>query len=301
MVSMSGKAPRLGIVATLLVAAVLAMAGPQPARAQTPPRITGRYVVIESTPLDSTSPTQAVASCDPGDQILGGGGGAFAIDEDFAEIQRRLEITRMAPFGVNPPSPSHPHGLEVVAAETAQGTDGAWYVSARAICARNLVAGHQIVRSETTFGSPSSRTTESECPSGKSAIGSGAEVHFFPGQPDGGVGFTVIRPFATGDIVRAKAVERPGGYPFEWGMSSYAICATTPLGYNVVESRSSGPSANANCPAGTQILDGGGRADTTLRVAIPFTTVDEAAADAPRYASSGLIAAYATCATTTPG
>jgi hypothetical protein len=275
------------------------MAGPQPARAQTPPRITGRYVVIKSTELNSASPKRIVAQCDPGDQVLGGGGGAFADGDDFQITQRRLELKRIAPFGGSNPT-ANPHGFEAIASET-QETGGQWWVSVRALCARNPVAGHQIVSSYTTFSSPPSQTIEATCPQGRSALGSGAALNFLFGGTSGPVGMTAARPLPGGDLTRARAVERPGGYDLGWQLVSYAICATTPLGYDVVESRSTGQFANADCPAGRQILDAGGRADTTLRVAIPFSTVDEAAADAPRNANPSFVAAYAICASTTPG
>jgi hypothetical protein len=60
--------PVLGLAGALLLAATVAVSGEQPAAAQTAPRITGRYVVSESTLINSVDEKPHSAECDDGDQ-----------------------------------------------------------------------------------------------------------------------------------------------------------------------------------------------------------------------------------------
>jgi len=283
--------PGLGVVVALLLAALVAMAAPQPAGAQAAPRITGRYVVAESSAINSSSPKTVTARCDAGDQVLGGGGGAFAVAPtagEMAAIGRKLEVTRL--------SPASPGRFTITAVETAGGTTGNWYVSVRAVCAANPVAGYQVVttRSANSGTSPPEQGVLAECPGTKVALGSGATVTFERGRPVGGVGVSMA--LATSGQTYARAAEQPGGYAFTWSLTAFAVCATRPQGYEVIAEIGSGTGHSVSCSNGRRILNGGGFADTTLSSAIPFATVDDAAAAAPRNPAGGNVAAYAICA-----
>jgi hypothetical protein len=216
-----------------------------------------------------------------------------------AEINRRLEVIQNMPFGGTSPQ-INAHGFVLTAAETAGGTTGNWYVSVRAICAANPVAGHQIVTSSTGFSSASSQAAQADCPGGKSAIGTGAAINFAPGQAAIGVGFQVKRTRGSGGSTLAQAHEQASGYAFNWQLVDYAICATTPLGYEIRANDTTGVGSVASCTGTKQILDAGAVSDATYSVAIPFDTTDDASVLAGRNPTTGFISAYAICATTTP-
>jgi hypothetical protein len=101
---------------------------------------------------------------------------------------------------------------------------------------------------------------------------------------------------ATSAIVEAH--EQPGGYPFNWRVAAYAVCATKPLGDEVRNETGTTTFADVSCSNRRRILGAGGVADTTLTMTIPLATIDDAQAAAPRNPPGGFIAAYAICADT---
>jgi hypothetical protein len=108
----------------------------------------------------------------------------------------------------------------------------------------------------------------------------------------------MARPTTTGNFTIAKANEQPGGYAFTWTLVSCAVCATRPQGYEVRNEVGTGTGIDVSCSNGRRILNGAGHAGTTLAVAIPFGTVDDAAVNAPRNPANGNIGAYAVCVDT---
>jgi hypothetical protein len=168
----------------------------------------------------------ATAVCPAGKRVLGGGGSITSSSGSDADA---VTLTRLKPYM---DGSTGRFGYAVRAAETYSGTTDDWSVYAWAICA-NPVPGLHIVVEETESSSLAKQSTQAPCPSGKRALGSGAEILFDLSQFQQGVGLQVARASGTGDITRAQAHEAPSGYPHNWRVAAYAICATTPAGYEV--------------------------------------------------------------------
>ncbi|MGH8480349.1 MAG: hypothetical protein ACREXK_12425 [Gammaproteobacteria bacterium] len=133
-------------------------------------------------------------------------------------------LTRSAPYEFGSVS-----GFRAAAVE-ASPTDDNWWVVAWAICADPL-PGYHIVHSKTAPSSADVQTAEARCPSGRRALGVGAEI-LAPANSHG-VGLQVVRASGNGDLTRAQAHEQPQGYPYDWQLVASAICADTPEGYQV--------------------------------------------------------------------
>jgi hypothetical protein len=244
-----------------LIAVSLMAAGQKPADAAAS-RITGVEIVTRFTSPHSQSVQSVEAPCPQGKQIVGGGASAIEYDAaGLSLIPRRVTLTRLAPVGG-----SGQNRYAVTATETAPGTDNDWRVKAWAVCA-DPVPGHLIVSKATSFSSSAVQTADPVCPSGKSALGSGAMIHFPPDQPDQpkqGVGLQAARADALGVLTRTQAQEQPAGYPHNWQLVGFAICANTPQGFEVVGDASDEQDsetvkeARVKCPGGKQMLGVGG-------------------------------------------
>jgi hypothetical protein len=155
-------------------------------------------------------------------------------------------------------------GYTVAAAETGAGTTGSWRIEAYAICApdpNNLLdvkieGGLSGIATSKAF-----QTAAGVCPAGKVALGTGARVNI---AMNGEVVLQLSRASGTGDISRAQAQETPSGYSGLWNLTSYAICAKKPAGYEVVSQRSpqelseDNKVAVAHCSHGKRLHGGGG-------------------------------------------
>jgi hypothetical protein len=229
----SRRAPRaalsLGVVALLAITVGLAGTGLEPAQAA-PPRVTG---IVPATPgfsaFNSQSPKTATAECPAGTDILGGG---YSISTGVPAVSNRVTVTQLEPFEAG----TFPDGYRVSAAETLSvnglGVSGSWGVVAIGICAES-VPGHHIVGENTDVSSDPVQTKDAECLPGERVLGTGARITF-GSSPRFGVGLQVARTDALGGLTRAQAQEQqPGGYAFTWRLRAFAVCGTTPQGYEV--------------------------------------------------------------------
>jgi hypothetical protein len=248
-----------------MISLVLALATIGSAIAASPPRVTG----VESSLVFSASNSQAVkkakAECPPGKQVVGGGG---VISGDAAHVPSpwlSVMLTQLEPYTRLDPQYGLVYGYAARASETYSGTTGNWWVSASVVCA-DPVPGFHIVYSQSEASSSAVQTAIARCPSGQSALGTGARINHYLPQPQG-LGLQVARASGIGDIGRAQAHEVPQGYPYEWQLMAFAICANTPAGYHTlygdsVEHESQEfKNATAVCPA--QMLGAGAAVDNT--------------------------------------
>jgi hypothetical protein len=214
------RVPQLLVLAALVVTGSV-LVGQPPAHAAAP-RVTGLERVNGATPTNSLSPKYAFAECPHPKKAVGGG--AYALYDDPTPY-RRLVLTRSVPYEFGSVS-----GFRAAAVE-ASPTDDNWWVVAWAICADPL-PGYHIVHSITAPSSAEVQTAEARCPSGRRALGSGAEI-LAPDHPHG-VGLQVARASSNGDLTRSQAHEQPQGYDYDWQLVASAICGDTPSGYQVV-------------------------------------------------------------------
>jgi hypothetical protein len=193
-------------------------------------------------PSDSRPVKIAVAYCDNGHRVVGGGGWAH----DFGANQ--VVLTELRPF-----DGSTSDGFAVTAEEPASGFSGSWWLQAYAICAPQL-AGHEIVEETTTTSNSTFKTEAAGCPAGKKVVGTGSKVIGRAGE----LGLHLSRAAGPLDISRSSARKRTSAYPGTWSLTSYAICAN-PIGAvteGVLET--SGDSGSHSCTSGRAHSVGGG-------------------------------------------
>lgn len=208
---------------------------------------------------DSTPVKTVHADCPAGLRVLGGGGWIFAGGADADKV------------GLTELRPVHPvSGVDqyvVTAEEVTPNITSNWSVQAYVLCA-SPVSGMSIV---TNTGS-SFNATDAFCPVGQVVLGSGGKVN----NPAGHVKLIMVTPFQAGDRVRTTAVSDNAGATNVWSVTSYAVCAPRPAGYQVVFERSvlraSEPEklASVVCPAGTRV-HGAAAVTLTLQTGGPGT------------------------------
>jgi hypothetical protein len=296
-----GVAPRVAAVASLL-AVLFVAAGLRPAGGQTAPPIVGQYRAITTVINDDAADeiVSAIARCEPGDYVLGGG--AHATGHSLAS-DHSLSLGQMQPVGAPEPRDGR-HGFWAIAQEIPPGTSSDWMLTAYAVCASEPVPGHRIVTAPATPASSSSvKETAAPCGAGRVALGAGARLIYGVHDPEPlTAGLHVVRPSASGATTMVTAKEWPGGYSGDWQVKAYAICAHAPQGYEVRHTTATGRLVTATCTGDRHVLGAGGVADGPLTAVVPTNRgSDGALAEAPRNgAQSGFIAAYATCADTVP-
>jgi hypothetical protein len=82
-------------------------------------------------------------------------------------------------------------------------------------------------------------------------IGTGGVINFAMSvDPDGrpvelaqGIGLQVLRADALGGLTRVQAREAAAGYPYEWWLYAYAVCAERPFQYQI---RTGGSDTNSD-------------------------------------------------------
>jgi hypothetical protein len=125
------------------------------------------------------------------------------------------------------------------------------------------------------------QTIAAPCPSGMRALGAGARINN-PGDHE--VGLQVARASGTGDIVRAQAHEDANGYDRSWSLTAFAVCATTPRGYEVrygesdeIASEPTKP-AEVSCSNGRRLIAAGAAITNTapghvsLQRSVPYSS-----------------------------
>jgi len=234
-------------LALSLLSTSIGLTGTAAAKAASSPQ--GLQKIVAESETDSRSPKTVAARCPSGQVVVGGGAWAFASGPGPS---RELLLTRAEPV---------PEGYIVTATEAAGGTDARWFLRATAICAdADSLTAREIVSASTPLSSSSAQQAKAVCPGGTRVVGTGARVNNAGRQ----VGLQVTRAAGPGDIVRAQAHEDASGYADNWNVTSVAVCAEPPPGYDVVFGRSEAEGseveklATAACPNGQRILDAGG-------------------------------------------
>lgn len=282
------------IVLTALIAVQLAGAAPASA-------VTGLHRATGSSQVNSQSPKGAVAFCEEGENVVGGGGWVQAVGAG----SRRLTLTHLVPgdFGAR-------DGYAVTGSETTPGITDSWYVRAYALCApATSLSGYRIVPSPPANPSRSPvQTTAAVCPAGQRVLGTGGAIN----NPGGQVALQVSRASGPGDIARVQAHADASGYDDPWSVTSYAVCVNPPSGYEVVYGESpqraseSEKFAVAECP-GNKRVHGAGAAITStapgnvaLAVVSPLDDLDGVQAlaveNTPTSQNWDFIVAQAICA-----
>ena len=250
---------------------------------------------------DSTQTKTVHADCPAGLRVLGGGGWIFTGGADADKVA----LTELRP--VHPPS-----GVDqyvVTAEEIIPNITSNWSVQAYVICS-SPISGLSIVPN-TGFSFASA--ADAFCPIGQVVLGSGGKVN----NPAGHVKLTGATPESAGDRVITTVVEDSSGATNVWSVTSYAVCAPRPAGYQVVFARSdlraSEPEklAAVVCPTGTSVhgaaaialtLETGGTGTSgafALQVIYPFNALDRVQAFAVEIVPTSItweVRAVAICA-----
>lgn len=190
---------------------------------------------------NSGSFKSATALCPAGKVVVGtgaritGGGGDVVLDEVI-------------------PSEG---GVTVGAYEDEDGTAANWSVTAFAVCA-NRPSGYTIASATSTSAVRFETELSATCPSGRRALGGGAEV-------TGGLGEVSIDDVFPGQTSsHAKGFADQTGNPRAWSIRAYAICAFDPGGLEVVFPQNSSlpgsPTLDFDfqtCPPGKRLISTG--------------------------------------------
>jgi hypothetical protein len=220
----------LGLALAGIAATAIGVVGGAPVAAspeaapQAQPVVSGLQKETAIT-YNTSATKQAFAYCDAGQVVVGGGGWAYVPGSN--DDPNRVTLWQLQPaIRLNGTSRQ---GFVAGASETSGGVRGAWWVEAYALCA-DPISGHHISDSPTRpFTSTAMQRADAFCGAGEKVLGTGARVLNTSFE----VGLQVARVDAVGDIARAQAHEDASGYPFTWGLKSYAICADRPQGYEV--------------------------------------------------------------------
>ena len=236
-----------------------------PAGAQSAPVVQGLVKVQSPAISNSNRYKTEVATCPGSKKVVGGGGWTMTTDPDEEES---VALTRLEPS--DNVDGAGADGYIATAAETQPGVGGDWWVQAYALCAdASSVPGWDINAAYTTTASDPKQQLSVGCDNaGQKVIGTGARI----GINALGQGEVVLQQAAalfTGLRARAQAQEDGTGYAGQWWLGAYAICASTPSGYEVVTGGSAQAQSEtskwveASCSSGNQLLSAGA-----------FTTVD---------------------------
>jgi hypothetical protein len=245
----------------------------------------------------TTSATNSVnksqtALCPAGKKVLGGAG---RIDGSAAAGE--VGLVAAAPLAGG-------NGFKVSAAEDANGTSGAWSLTAIAFCAP-APAGLQYVSHTFTAGSTKSRWSSTTCPQGKKVLGAGATI-------TGGGGHVLlggVRPEDDNRTVTATAYEDEAGTAANWSITATATCVSSAQSHEIAQAATvqadvSIASATLTCPDGTSLYGVageivGGNGEVLLRQldATPASQARvNAAEDATGYSNMWSVRTYGICA-----
>jgi hypothetical protein len=275
--------PSLALSVSLWVALTTSgLLGVQVASAPSASAVAGIVRVNDDTAefnFDPAASKTETAYCPTGTRVVGGGGGVLG-----DPVADGLVITEMQPV--------HPLAgqdfYRVTVADQSAAVDG-WGVRATAVCAPAL-SNMSIAFAVAPTSSSSVKLATAVCPSGRKVVGSGTYVSLTGGQ----VGLQVMRASTDGTKVYAQAHEDANGYSGDWYVLAWAVCATAPVGYQIVAAESvqsdseTTKNASAACPAGKTLLAAGAAVSFAApgQVALQF-------AHAYSYPGSGHADAYA--------
>ena len=123
------------------------------------------------------------------------------------------------------------------------------------------VPGRVVVTATTVTDSISPKSGLAACPAGTVPLGGGGAVK------SAVAGLTIVQdnPTATGWIF--AAIEQGAGTNSNWSLTTWAVCAPAPAGYQVITASGTitpPAPANASCPAGKKVTGGGAVLDTPV-------------------------------------
>jgi hypothetical protein len=189
---------------------------------------------------NSVNKSQTVM-CAPGKKVLGGAGRVDGADAGEVGLTTAMPV-------------NDGHGFKVSAAEDANGTTGAWSVTAIAFCA-TPPEGLQYATYTFSPGSTKSRWSSITCPKGKKILGAGATVN----GGNGHVLLTGLVPSEDARTITATAYEDEAGTTANWSITATATCVKPAQGMEIVQGASaqssdvSVASATLTCPDGTKL------------------------------------------------
>ena len=233
-----------GLISAFALALVVVAAGPA---AGASAAIVGLEQVAPASVTNSANKAMT-AHCPAGKRVVGAGAdvtpgsGQVLIDE----IRPSADLT----------------SVTVHAIEDQTGTTDNWYVAAYATCAY-APPGLELVSATSVVNSANKAPLPATCPAGKRLLGGAGDINPANGQ----VLFDDITPNSALTSVSVSAVEDEDGYAGNWSVTAYAICSAPIAGLvrSVVTSAldsSVSKVIQAPCPAGKQVLGGGGTMDS---------------------------------------
>jgi hypothetical protein len=254
-------------------------------------QVTGPLSAVDSQPSKTVK-----ATCPAGKQVIGGGGW---VNATVTADSTKVTLVEMQP--VHPASGADFY--EVTGQEVTPNITTNWWVQAFAMCA-DPVPGLHIV---TFTSSVNAFRADSFCAPGEVSIGGGGRVN----NPANHVALSGVFPLTT-DRFSAAVLPDSAGFAGTWTVTSYAVCAPPPAGYEIAFKNSTGAGTDptkvalVNCPAGKHVLS---PAATTkvqappgvaLQVVFPSPALDQvegvAAATHPIAVDWQPVAAVAICA-----
>ena len=167
------------------------------------------------------------------------------------------------------------------------------------------VPGRVVVSTTTVTDSTSPKGGFLACPAGTVALGGGGSIN--AGAP----GITIVQnnPSPAGWVF--AAIEQGAGTAAVWSLTTWAVCAPAPAGYQIVQANGTvnpPASAIATCPAGKKVTGAGATLDTpvgdnvrvieAIRPSASLTSVSARAVVDPGAiggAASNIVIAYAVC------
>jgi hypothetical protein len=189
----------------------------------------------------------AQANCPAGKRVVGGGATVSFADPADANKVRLAELRPVHPG-------SGADGYVGGAQEVGAGGTGTWQLQVSAVCA-DPIPGLHLVASSGPLGSASVQSVSAGCPAGEVVLGGGGLVRNPGFQAD----LRTVAPSANGDRFTAIGGEDVDGYPDNWSVVAYAMCAPRPAGYEIVASTGlalpteSRKAATTLCPAGKHV------------------------------------------------
>jgi hypothetical protein len=165
--------------------------------------------------LDTRPWKRAIATCPADKHVIGGGASVSESDE-----QGLVRLTSLLPYRDTFQVDAEAPGLR---------SDLRWSVYAYAICADKTALPQYTIVPGSVTSSKAFQTAAARCPTGTVAFGSGAQIMAIGGPnaafAQGQIGLQLNRTSGPLDISRATARESAAGYPGQWSLTSYAICA----------------------------------------------------------------------------
>ena len=196
---------------------------------------------VSPATASTSSNKNITATCPAGKQLLAGGadvtpGNGHVLIED---IRPNAALT----------------SLTVKAVEDETGTAATWFVQAFAICGQPPPGLQRVAA--TSANNSADKSVSASCPAGKRVLGAGGDINTSNGQ----ILLDGLVPNNTSVALNAREDET--GNTANWSLTAYAICANPVAGLQRVSAQSPSDSSGSrvkqvNCPAGKQVVGGGG-------------------------------------------